>query len=249
MLHIHIGTATIAHVSLWRIGLRQFERHVITLLGCDEFVDSFHLRGIYKGTLHTDGLCSAEVKHITFTDQLLGTSTVQNGLRVNTSRNLERDSRREVGLDITRNNRCRRTLGGNHHVDTHGTGQLGNTGYRQFDFLAGSHDQITELIDDHHDIRHETVTSTWRNLAVDELLVILLDVTGTHFLQQVVAGIHQFTERVQGAYHLRHIRNNRIGIIVGHFGQEVVDQRIIDGELHLLRVHKYDLQFCRMLLI
>ena len=42
-------------------------------------------------------------------------------------------------------------------------------------------------------------------------------------------------------------RNFEAGILTDD--PEMVDQRIVDRELHLLRVHEHDLQLCRMLLI
>ena len=130
MLHVDILVATIAEVCLRRIGLGQFEWHVIALLRSDELVYAFHLRRVNEGTLYTDRLCATEIEHVTLTDELLGTCTVEDGLRVDARRYLEGDTGGEVGLDITRDNGRGRTLGGNHHVDTHGTCQLGNTGDR-----------------------------------------------------------------------------------------------------------------------
>ena len=228
MLHIDISTAAITHVALWRVGLRQFKRHVVTLLGSDEFVDSLHLGGIDEGTLHTDRLCATQIEHVTLTNKLLSACAVEDGLRVDTCRDLEGDTCREVGLDVTRDNRRRRTLGSNHHVDTYGTRQLGNTRDRQVNLLTSRHDQITELVDDHHNVWHVAVTSAWGNLTVDKLLVVLLDVTGADLFQQVIACIHELTEGVERAHHLRDIGDDGISIIVGHLCQEVVDQRIVD---------------------
>ena len=249
VLHIHILVATAVEVGLRRIRLGQFEGHIIALLFSDVLIDALHLGRVDKGTLHTDRLRTAQIEHITLTDQLLGTSTVEDGLRVNAGTHLEGDTGGEVGFDITGDDGRRRTLGGDDHMDTHGTGQLGDTGDRQLNLLAGGHNQITELIDDHHDIWHIPVTTARRDLTVDELPVVLLDISGTHLLQQVVAGIHQLTERVQRPYHLRHVGDDGIGIVIGHLRQEMVDQRIVDRELHLLRVHEHDLQLCGVLLI
>ena len=205
--------------------------------------------------MYTDGLGTTQVEHVASSDQLLGSRTVEDGLRVDTGTHLEGDTGREVGLDITCDDGRRRTLGGNDHVDTYGTRQLGDTGDRQFNLLTGSHDQIAELIDDHYDIRHKAVSHTGRggvlrnDLTLQELLVILLDIACADFFQQVITLVHQLTEGVQRAHHLRHIGDDGIGIVVGHLRQEVVDERVVDRELHLLRVYKYDLQFSRMFLV
>ena len=55
-------------------------------------------------------------------------------------------------------------------------------------------------------------------LTLDELLVILLDVTSLSHLQQVVAGIHLLTQRVQGVDNLRNVGNDGFGIVVGNLG-------------------------------
>ena len=249
MLHIDVLFTTVAHIGFRSVGLRQLERHVVTLLGSDEIIDPLHLGSVDEGALHTHGLRAVQEKHISTSDELLGSRAVEDGLRIDTGTHLEGNSGGEVGLDITSNDRCRRTLCGNNHVYTHGTCQLGNTGNRQLYLLAGSHNQITELIDDNDDIWHETVTASGRNLTVYEFLVVLLDIPGTHLLQQVVTGIHQFAEGVQRTYHLCDVGNDWIGIIVGHLGKEVVDKRIVDGELHLLGIDEHYLQFCRVLFI
>ena len=113
-------------------------------------------------------------------------------------------------------------------MDTYGTRQLGNTRDRQFNLLTSCHDQITELIDDHYNVWHIAVTSAWGYLTVNELLVVLLDITGADLLQQVIAGVHELTEGVERAHHLRDVGDDGISIIVGHLCQEVVDQRIVD---------------------
>ena len=87
------------------------------------------------------------------------------------------------------------------------------------------------------------------NLSFQELLVILLDVTCADLFQQVITFIHQLTERVQCAHHLRHVGDDGIGIVIGHLRQEVVDEWVVDRELHLFRVYKHNLQFCGVLLI
>ena len=134
-------------------------------------------------------------------------------------------------------------------MDTHRTCQLGDTSDRQLNLLTSCHDQIAELIDDDHDIGHESVSAAWWNPAFDEFLVILLDISCAYLFQQIVTGVHQFAERVQRTNHLGDVGDDGIGVLVGHLRQEVVDQRIVDGELHLLRVYKHNLHLCGMLLV
>ena len=86
-------------------------------------------------------------------------------------------------------------------------------------------------------------------LALNKLLVVFLDVTCLCHFQQVVAGVHLLTQRIQRAYHLCDIGDDGVGILVGHFGQEMFLNAGVDAELNLLRVNEHDFKFCGMLLI
>ena len=86
-------------------------------------------------------------------------------------------------------------------------------------------------------------------LTGDEFLVVFLDVMGSGNLQQVVAGVHLLTERIQRAHHLRHISDDRVGILIWHLCKEVVGDGLVKTEFHLLWVDEYDLQLGGMLLI
>ena len=57
--------------------------------------------------------------------------------------------------------------------------------------------------------------------AIDKLLVIFLYITHVCSLQQVVAGIHLNTDRIQGLDNLRYVRYNGI-LTVGKLGKEMV---------------------------
>ena len=65
----------------------------------------------------------------------------------------------------------------------------------------------------------------WVQLATDEFLIIFLDITCLCYFQQVVTGIHLFTQRVERAYHLGNIGNDGVGIIVGNLGKKVCPDR------------------------
>ena len=136
-------------------------------------------------------------------------------------------------------------------MDTYGTCQLGNTCNRKLDLLAGRHDQITELIDDDDDVRHVVVTVGQAELMVHVLMVILLNIARTSHLQQIVAVVHQFTEGVERTDHLGNVRDDSLLIagFIGNLGHEVVHDRRIDGEFHLLWVNKHELQLVGMFLI
>ena len=82
-------------------------------------------------------------------------------------------------------------------------------------------------------------------------LIILLDVSGTGNLQQVVAVIHQLTKGVQSLDNLCNISDDSfLVLIVGrNLRHEMVHDGGIDTKLHLLRINKHELQFVRMLLV
>ena len=79
-------------------------------------------------------------------------------------------------------------------MDTYGTCQLGNTCDRQLYLLACRHNQVAKLVDNHYDVGHVLMSVFGIQLTFDELLVVLLDVSGLSHLQQVVTGVHLLTE-------------------------------------------------------
>ena len=131
---------------------------------------------------------------------------------------------------------------------TYGTRQLGDAGNGQFHILAGCHNQVTELVDNDYDVRHELMPLFRIQTTVDELLVILLDIAHMGSFQQVIASIHLHTDRVQGLHHLRDVCNDGI-FPVGQFREEVMLNHGVDAEFYLLGVYQHKLQLCRMLLI
>ena len=76
----------------------------------------------------------------------------------------------------------------------HRTRQLSDTADRQFHFLTRCHNQVTELVNDDHDIRHEAMALFRIQLSVNEFRIIFFDITATGFAQQVVSGIHFYTQ-------------------------------------------------------
>ena len=238
----HFTAAVFAHI------LGQEERSRITLLTGNKFRDLLHFRRIDKGTLNTYRISTLQEEHISLTNQTVCPRTVKNRTGVHHSGYTERNTCREVRLDRTCNDiRCR-TLRSDDHMNTDRTCQLRNTGNRKFHFLTGSHDQISELIDHHHDIRHKLMSFLRIEAAVDKLLIILLDITYMSHLQEVIACIHFHTNRIQRLHYLGHVRNNRFASI-RKFGQKMVFNDGINAELHLLRVDQHKFQFSRMLLI
>ena len=141
---------------------------------------------------------------------MVGPRAVQDCLAIYSTAHLECHTCREVGLDGSGDDVGGRSLGGYYHVDTHCTCQLGNTCYRQLYLLACCHDQVTELIDDYHYVGQEPMPVVGIELAVSELLVILLQVLGMGCLQQIIALIHLYAQRLQGLHHLVHIGDDRL---------------------------------------
>ena len=175
-------------------GLRQFVRLQIALLLGNELVDIVDLWRIDKGTLHTHGVVALQIEHVAAANELLGTHAVEDGLRVDALAHLKGYAGRKVGLDSTRDDIRGGSLRGNNHVDAHGTRLLGNTCNRQLYLLAGCHNQVAILVDDHHDIRHVFMASLRIQFAGNELAVIVLDIAFTGSHQQFVAGIHLYAE-------------------------------------------------------
>ena len=156
---------------------------------------------------------AVEIEHITTTDELVGSRSVEDGLGVDGRSYLEGDTAREVRLDVTGDDAGGRTLGSDDHVDTHGTCQLGDAGDRKLHLLAGCHNQIAKLIDNHHDVWHKFVTVSKFQAMVHVFLIILLDVSGSRLLQQVVTAVHQHAETVQCSHHLGNIGDDRLLLI------------------------------------
>ena len=183
--HINIPYFTI---TIFTHIFGQEERSRITLLTGNEFCNLFYFRRIDKGTLHTYRISSLQEEHIPLTNQTVSTRTVKNSTRVHHGRYTESDTRREVGFNRTRNDIGSRTLCSNNHVNTDSTCQLRNTGNRKFHFLTGSHNQISELVNNHYDIRHKLMPLFRIQTTVDKLLIIFSDITYMRHLQQVITG-------------------------------------------------------------
>ena len=231
--------------------LWQLKRSVIALLVSDKLIDSDDLWSIYESTLYTHRSSLIEDKHITTSDELVGTSAVEDCLGIDGRHYLERHTTREVGLDGTSDDIYGRTLCSDNHVDTDSTSLLGNTGYWQLYLLACCHDEVTILIDDDNDIWEITMAILRIELTFGELLVILLKFSYISQFQEVIAVVHLLTNRVERLDNLLHISDDWFVSVTlwWYLCQEVVLQRLIDREFHHLRVNKDELQLCRMFLV
>ena len=70
-------------------------------------------------------------------------------------------------------------------------------------------------------------------------------------LQQIIALVHLYAQRLQGLHHLVHIGDDRlVGILrTLHLCQEMLHYGVVQTELHLLGIHHHQLQFSGMLLV
>ena len=60
--------------------------------------------------------------------------------------------------------------------------------------------------------------------------------------------VHKRAEALQCAHHLGDISDDRFLVSVRNLSHKCIGDRIIDGEFHLLRIDKHNLQLVRMLL-
>ena len=87
-------------------------------------------------------------------------------------------------------------------------------------------------------------------LAVAELLVVLLDVACAGSLEEVVACVHLHAEALQRVDDLLHVGDDGLVLrVVLDLCEEVVHDGRVDGELHLLRIDHDELQLGGMFLI
>ena len=166
----------------------------IARLCADELGDSLHLGRVDKGALYARHVAALREEQVATADQLIGTGRVEDGARVNHRRYAEGYPHGEVGLDRTRDNVCRRALGGDNHVNTHGARLLCDAGDGHFDLAPGGHNQVAELVDNNNDVRHVFVSLVWTEATIDELFVVVLDVAHMSPREQFIAVVHLFAE-------------------------------------------------------
>ena len=114
--------------------------------------DLIHLGRIDKSTLHTGDRSITGIEAVAATDQLLCTLRIEDSTRVNHTLRPQRNTRRDIRFDDTRDDVYRRTLGSQDHVHSYGTRLLGDSRNRCLHLFACLHDKISVLIDDDDDI-------------------------------------------------------------------------------------------------
>ena len=85
---------------------------------------------------------------------MLGAVGIENRARIDLGRDAIRNAGREVRFDQSGDDIDRRALGRQHQMNADGARHLRQTRDRIFDFMAGSHHQVGEFVDDDHDERH-----------------------------------------------------------------------------------------------
>ena len=162
---------------------------------------------------------------------------IQDHAGVGEARNRKGETRRNVGLNHAGDDIDRRSLGGDHQVDTDRTGHLGDSGDRLFDITRCDHHEVGELIDDD---KHE------RQALVLEWLAVLVDLTQSRLHGALVDGLvvardvaeADLVEQVVAALHLSHRPGERIGGLarIGDGCGEQVRRLVVLAHLDSLRV-------------
>ena len=164
-------------------------------------------------------------------------------------RHLERDARRNVGLDQAGDHVHRRALRGEDQVDAGGARLLRQARDQLLDLLADHHHQVGELVDDHHDQRQllERLRIFRRQrerigerlaglLGIAHLLVVAGEVAHAERGHQLVAPLHLRhapVERGCGLPHVGDHRRQQVRDALVH--RQLQHLRVDQDQPHLLR--------------
>ena len=151
-MQVNSFAIAIGSLTLLNLRFRQNEGSRITLLIGNETIDAIHFGCINESTLDTSGHAARREQQVATTNEVLSTRLVEDDARIDARCHTERHSCREVGLDDTCHDLCRRSLRSDDHMDTHGTSLLGNTCDGKLHFLTCCHDEVTILVDDGNDV-------------------------------------------------------------------------------------------------
>ena len=114
-----------------------------------------HLVVADEGAVHAQRHAGArrQVEHVAHAEQRLGAHLVEDGARVDLARDLERQARRDVGLDQAGDDVDARPLRRQDQVHARRARLLRQARDQLLDLLADDHHQVGELVDDDDDER------------------------------------------------------------------------------------------------
>ncbi len=194
------------------------------------------------------GVPGSQEEGVALAQELFAPAAIQDRAAVDLRVHAVREARGQVRLDDAGNDVDARPLGGEHQMDAHGAGLLGDAGDALLHLRAADHHEVRQLVDDHHHVGQGlqeggTVRPTGVRRAVaevdaaaglDELGVEALQVPHGHQGQTLVAILHLGHHPLQHASGLLHVGDHR--------GPEVRDV-LVDAQLHHLGIHQDQLHF------
>ena len=140
------------------------------------------------------------------------------------------------------------------HTDS--TRFLRDTGDGGLDLLSCLHDEVAVLVDNDDDIGKELVVEAFCHeflgveAALDELIVVVLEVAHSGIHEQFVAVLHLNDEGVEGVDDLVAVGDDDVFLLdLGHGGEVVTAECFVGCELNHLGVHEHEFQFCGVLLV
>ena len=150
---------------------------------------------------------------VSLADELLRTRLIQDDATVGEARRGERQPARHVGLDQPGDDVDARTLRGEHQVDACRPCELRDADDRILDVARGNHHQVGELVDNDEQIRIgldlALAAGQWRDLAILNSLVELIDMPVTEVRQIVVTTVHLLDDPLQCVGCLLRVRDDR----------------------------------------
>ncbi|MNS81909.1 hypothetical protein D3C72_1156360 [compost metagenome] len=209
--------------------------------------------------MYTDrnGGVRGQIQHVAHPQQRFSTALIEDSARVNLARHGKGDTGRDVGLDQAGDHIHRRTLGCQHQVDTRRTRFLRQTSNQLLNLFTNRHDQVSELVDHHHDVRlflqnrrrdvhavgrfPERIRDwTSHRLGLIDTFVVTCQVTHAERRHQLVATLHLGDAPTQGIGGVFHVGN--------HVRQQVWNT-FIDRQLQHFRINHDKAHFFRRGLI
>lgn len=124
----------------------------------DEVNDAFDFGGVHEGALYADDFSVNGEEHVAASDELFGTTTVEDGSGVYFGGYFEGDAGWEVGFDNAGDDVDGWSLGGYDEVYSDGAGELGEATDGEFYFFSGGHNHVGKFVYDEDDEWEVTVS-------------------------------------------------------------------------------------------